>query len=202
MIWYWYSLCCFPGAHWLFRGKGCDCGEELKIETMQITLPSTRIEIMQPSLYLLGSKVISLGEEPLQGDSVLLELLEHKESHKVGILRPRTEREHGSWELAVWSTSSVWFLRPALRAKSFKISSPSALRGGLKSSKTGPLLERWPLTFRFWISWWLWWLFAIRLRSNVKRSFSGAPLHILWETPWWPGKDFYQQRHICESIEI
>ena len=41
---------------------------------------------MQPSLYLLGSKVISLGEEPLQGDSVLLELLEHKESHKVGIL--------------------------------------------------------------------------------------------------------------------
>ena len=63
---------------------------------MQITLPSTRIEIMQPSLYLLGSKVISLGEEPLQGDSVLLELLEHKESHKVRILRPRTEREHGS----------------------------------------------------------------------------------------------------------
>ena len=60
---------------------------------MQITLPSTRIEIMQPSLYLLGSKVISLGEEPLQGDSVLLELLEHKESHKVGILRPSTERE-------------------------------------------------------------------------------------------------------------
>ena len=115
MIWYWYSLCCFPGAHWLFRGKGCDCGEELRIETMQITLPSTRIEIMQPSLYLLGSKVISLGEEPLQGDSVLLELLEHKESHKVGILRPRTEREHGSWELDVWPTSSVWFLRPDLR---------------------------------------------------------------------------------------
>ena len=54
---------------------------------------------MQPSLYLLGSKVISLGEEPLQGDSVLLELLEHKESHKVRILRPRTGK--GAWFLRI-----------------------------------------------------------------------------------------------------
>ena len=117
--------------------------------------------------------------------------------------------EHGSWELAVWPTSSVWFLRPALivlslvfvlffivcvfdplspysvwllrpalRAKRFKISSPSALRGGLKSLKTGPLLERWPLTFRFWISWWLWWLFAILLRSNLKEVFQ--ELHFIF----------------------